>query len=92
MCLEPDVQEKWSHLWDAPPQSKEELDALHDHYSYMMLYAIVLNKGSEEGKAVGRVCLMDINPEHGTAMVGAVYYGKKIEKTAAATEVIYVKI
>ena len=43
----------------------------------------------QDGRAIGTLALMRINPAHRVIEVGSVTYGERLKRTRAATEVQY---
>lgn len=43
----------------------------------------------ESGKAEGMLSFMRVRPEHGSAEIGCVAFGQRLQRTAAATEAVY---
>ena len=92
IASEPDVQAKFAHWNVPPPASKEELLARCKRFEALetrrkVYFAIVT---LEENKASGHLSLASIDAANGSVMLGAVYFGPKLMRTAAATEAFYV--
>jgi RimJ/RimL family protein N-acetyltransferase len=77
----------WAYLPAAQPQSQAEYEAL--------LASMVNNKDIcpfaviVDGKAVGHMWMMEIRPAHGVFEVGWITYSPALQRTAAATEAVY---
>ncbi|MEM7778907.1 MAG: GNAT family protein [Pseudomonadota bacterium] len=80
-------------LWDyipfgAPSDSVELctiLDAMAERLSW---YSFALRDLSSD-EVCGTVSLMRIRPEHGSAEIGSVVFGKQLQRTRAATEAVF---
>jgi RimJ/RimL family protein N-acetyltransferase len=78
-------------LWDYLPYGPfGDLEALTEHLRAQaasddpLPFAVVT-----DGKAVGIVTFMRIEPAHGVIEIGHIWFGAPLQRTAAATEAIY---
>lgn len=83
---EPDAR-CWTYLPYPPMASAEALQADLQRafgFSNSQHYVIEL-----DGRAVGWTALLNIQPAHGAAEIGNVYFSHQLKQSAAATETIY---
>ena len=82
-------QQEWTYLLHEPASDAE--DFIHwlqtiSRSQDPMFYAII---DSCTGQAVGLASYLRINPEHGVIEVGHLHFSPVLQKTAAATEAMY---
>jgi RimJ/RimL family protein N-acetyltransferase len=84
-----DGPERYRWLFDAAPQSRDELAAWIEMSATKddPLYFAVVDKAT--GRAEGRQSLMRIAPNDGVIEVGGVFWGPRLAKTRLATEALY---
>jgi RimJ/RimL family protein N-acetyltransferase len=79
----------WTYLFEGPFDSLDEYRALLTEFAMSadpLFYAIV---PAASGRAEGQATYMRIAPEHGTIEIGNIWFGPRLQRTAAATEAIY---
>ena len=77
----------WTYLPYGPYASADELRAaLREHAASddPIFYAVEV-----EGRPLGIVSYLRITPEHGVIEIGHIWFGTPLQRTTAATEVIY---
>jgi RimJ/RimL family protein N-acetyltransferase len=85
----PDDQDLWTYRPDDPPADVAELQrwiAAWATAQESITWAIV----PEGGRAAGMLSLFRIDPVNGSAEVAAVLYGRRLQRTRAATEAVVV--
>jgi RimJ/RimL family protein N-acetyltransferase len=85
----PDALERFRYLSEFPPQSREAFQPWLERAqaSEDPLFFAVIDKAS--GKVAGRQTYLRIEPAHGVAEIGHVYWGPPISRKPAATEAHY---
>ncbi len=80
----------WTYLPYGPFKNFEEFDlwVKEKEQSNDPLFYTILN--TESNKAIGYISFMRIQPAHGVLEIGHVVFSPELQKTTAATEVIYV--
>ena len=92
----PDRAWLWDYMLDGPYEDRDALRASITAKSSSVdpfFFAIIDNtglKGSSKGKVVGYFSLMRITPDHLTLEIGNILFSPSMQRTAAATEAIYV--
>lgn len=80
-------------LWDYIPfDAPADAQALMGIMAYMaehLGWYVFAMRDLASGEITGTVSLMRIRPEHGSAEVGCVVFGKSLQRSPAATEAIY---
>jgi RimJ/RimL family protein N-acetyltransferase len=79
----------WLYLRDGPFAGRSEFDRYLSgkaNASDAVCYAIV---GNESGGALGIASLMRIDPANRVLEVGGIHYSRRLQRTAAATEAMY---
>ena len=81
-------EQSFTYLSLNPVADRAELETLLKHMeeSTDPYYLAVID---QDGRAVGTLALMRINPAHRVIEVGSVTYGERLKRTRAATEVQY---
>lgn len=81
-----DADGRFRWLFDVPPQSRETFQPWLENAaaSEDPLFFTVIDKAS--GRIGGRQTLMRIDPKHGVAEIGNVYWGPLVSRKPAATE------
>jgi RimJ/RimL family protein N-acetyltransferase len=84
-----DRQEKFRYLPDSPPDDPSIVREWAEKAaeSNDPMFFAVIDKAT--GKAVGRQALMRIEPKHGVAEIGHIYWGPAMARSAKATEALY---
>jgi RimJ/RimL family protein N-acetyltransferase len=82
--MDADTRFRW--LFDVPPESRQAFQPWLEKAaaSEDPLFFIVIDK--ESGKIAGRQTLMRIDPKHGVAEIGNIYWGPLMSRKPAATE------
>ncbi|MDQ6816782.1 MAG: GNAT family N-acetyltransferase [Actinomycetota bacterium] len=79
----------WTYLFYGPFESIEELRSLLvsvEHSEDPLYFAIVR---TPEGRPEGMASYMRIEPEQGVVEIGNIWFGTPLQRTASATEAIY---
>jgi RimJ/RimL family protein N-acetyltransferase len=81
-----DADTRFRWLFDVPPESRQAFQPWLEKAaaSEDPLFFIVIDK--ESGKIAGRQTLMRIDPKHGVAEIGNIYWGPLMSRKPAATE------
>ncbi|RUM97515.1 N-acetyltransferase [Pseudaminobacter arsenicus] len=81
-----DADSRFRWLFDVPPENRQAFQPWLENAaaSEDPLFFTVIDKAS--GRIGGRQTLMRIDPKHGVAEIGNVYWGPLISRTPAATE------
>lgn len=84
-----DREEKYRYLADPPPDDPSTVHAWAEKAAASddPMFFAVIDKAT--GKAVGRQALMRIDPTHGVAEIGHIYWGPAMARSANATEALY---
>lgn len=84
-----DREEKYRYLADPPPEDPSIVRAWAEKAAASddPMFFAVIDKAT--GKAVGRQALMRIEPTHGVAEIGHIYWGPAMARSAKATEALY---
>lgn len=79
----------WDYLFEGPYQDASELRARleRDAVSEDPFFYTVLRRPEEDPQGI--VSYLRITPEHGVIEIGNIWFGVPLQRTAAATEVIY---
>ena len=79
----------WTYLYDGPypdlesfRESLEEQAARHDYVFFTVA-------GAQDGEPLGIVSFLSIVPEHGVIEIGNIWFAPALQRTAAATEAIF---
>jgi RimJ/RimL family protein N-acetyltransferase len=82
----------WTYLFDGPYKSAEEMRSAMEWAEGVddPLFFTIL-PGDEE-RPLGRAAYMRIEPGHGVIEIGGILFAPKLQRTAAATEAIYLMI
>lgn len=81
--------ELWEYIPFGAPQNFEQLAGVLSYSAKELGWISFAIRDLASGHSVGTVSLMRIRPEHASAEVGCVVFGKSLKKTKGATEVIY---
>jgi RimJ/RimL family protein N-acetyltransferase len=79
----------WLYLWEGPFADRESFDGDLERKAVSpdpMYFAIIENKS---GLALGHAAYLRIEPKHRVIEVGAILYTPKLQRTAGATEAMY---
>ena len=82
----PDDEAIWTYLFWDRPRDRDEMAAIVEHGSGdagQVMYAIV---PLETGRAAGFCSLMRIDPAMGSIEVGGIAFGRRLQRSRAATE------
>ncbi len=82
-------EDLWEFIPFAAPADDDALFALFTFMEKQLGWLSFAMRDHESGEALGTLSLMRIRPEHGSAEVGCVVFGKALQRTRAATEAIY---
>jgi RimJ/RimL family protein N-acetyltransferase len=78
----------WTYLPDGPYESSDDLrGALERARDAQDQVTFVLSR--QAGRPLGLASYMRIVPEHGVIEIGGIWFGPPLQRTTAATEVIY---
>ncbi|RYB95293.1 N-acetyltransferase [Nocardioides oleivorans] len=83
----PDDDALWMYLFWERPRDRDEMAAIVERGAAdddRVMFAIV---PTETGRAIGFCSLMRIDPEMGSIEVGGIAYGRRLQRSRAATEV-----
>jgi len=83
----PDDDALWTYLFWERPRDRDEMAAIVERGAAdddRVMFAIV---PTETGRAIGFCSLMRIDPEMGSIEVGGIAYGRRLQRSRAATEV-----
>ncbi len=88
-CAGAGANRRFTWLFEAPPATPQELLAWLEKVAPGIdpLFSTVIDLSS--GRAAGRQALMRIDPVHGVAEIGNIYWGHTIARKPAATEALY---
>jgi RimJ/RimL family protein N-acetyltransferase len=80
------------HLWDylpyGPFQTRADFDAyMHEKATGSERFYAIVDRRT--GGAMGIVCFLRIEPAHGRIEIGHVWFGAPMQRTAAATETVW---
>lgn len=84
-----DADERFRWLFEVPPATRGELDGWLEKAAASadpIFYAVI---DKDSGKVAGRQGLMRIDPAHGSAEIGNIYWGPLVSRKPAATEAQY---
>jgi len=82
-------EELWEHIPFGAPQNFEQLHTILSHTAKVLGWMSFAIRDQTLNEAVGTLSLMRLRPEHGSAEVGCVVYGKQLQKSRGGTEAIY---
>lgn len=82
----PETMELWRYIPGAAPESKDDFRELLLGDKDKINYAVVSKKTQ---KAVGVVGWLNVVPANRVIEIGGVIFGKELQRSAAATEVVY---
>ncbi|MHC5305652.1 GNAT family N-acetyltransferase [Bartonella sp. LJL80] len=86
---QPDGQERFRWLFEQPPRDRQEMETWIKSVEGLndpMFFAVV---DRSNGNACGRQALMRIDAANGVAEIGHIYWGPKMQRSAKATEALY---
>lgn len=88
-CHVADADERFRWLFEEPPTSREGFQPWLEKAAASTdpLFFAVIDRTS--GKVGGRQALMRIDPAHGVAEIGSIYWGPGVARTRLATESVY---
>ncbi len=81
--------ELWRYIPFGPPESSNSLMGILSFMAEAQDWQTLVFRDAASGKALGMASYMRIRPDAGSAEVGSVVYSKALQRTAAATEAIY---
>ena len=80
-------------LWDfipfAAPETSADLFAVLSKMQAQLGWITFAVKDLSSGDVTGTVSLMRVRPEHGSAEIGCVVFGKALQRTQAASEAVF---
>ncbi|MEZ5894163.1 MAG: GNAT family protein [Parvularculaceae bacterium] len=79
----------WTYIPIGPFESAEQLGAVMSHVGAQGGWITHLFRDARDGAPLGMASYMRIRPEAGSAEVGCVVFSKKLQRTPAATEAMY---
>ena len=82
----------WRYMFDGPYKDAEEMKRAMEWVETVddpLFFTIVR---SVDQRPLGRAAYMRIKPEHGTIEIGGILFAPELQRTAAATEAIYLMI
>jgi len=79
----------WDYLPFGPLHSQEDLMATLDHTHRKLDWRTMVIFDTSVNTVQGMASYMRLRPEHGSAEVGCIVFSKKLQRTRAATEAIY---
>jgi RimJ/RimL family protein N-acetyltransferase len=79
----------WVYLPIGPFETSEDLRAVIAAEAEAEGYVFHAIEPLEAGTALGQAAYMRIDPTHGTIEIGSVWFAPRLQRTAAATEAIY---
>jgi RimJ/RimL family protein N-acetyltransferase len=85
----PGTDELWTYLFDGPYRDRDSFDRSLEQMASSedpRFFAIV---DKISGRAVGRAAYLRIEPAHRVIEVGSILYSPQLQKTAGATEAMY---
>ncbi len=82
--------ELWRYIPFGPPSSIEELVAILEAMATSMGWQTLVIRDVHSGDMLGMASYMRIRADAGSAEVGCVIFSKALQKTAAATEALFI--
>jgi RimJ/RimL family protein N-acetyltransferase len=83
------VEARHRYLFELPPADLAALEAWLERAmagTEMMFFAVI---DAATGHCGGRQAIMRVRPEHGSAEIGAILWGRGVARTRIATEAVY---
>ena len=85
----PENDSLWEYIPLGPFHSAADLAEAMGMAAAAFGWVTHLIRDRESGAVMGMASYMRIRPEHGSAEVGCIVYSRKLQRTAAATEAMY---
>ena len=85
----PDNDDLWTHIPIGPFPTPASLDEVFAHAREHLVWRTYLISDLAANAPLGMASYMRIRPEAGSIEVGCIVYSKKLQRTPAATEVMY---
>lgn len=79
----------WSYIGFGPFEGLTGMQNVMSYLAEQLGWKTMAIVRRSDNKAVGTASFMRIRPEHGSAELGCIIFSKELQRTAAATETIY---
>jgi len=81
--------ELWTYIGFGPFENLTDLQNVMTYVAEQLGWQTMAIIRQTDNKTLGTASFMRIRPEHGSAELGCIIYSKELQRTAAATEAIY---